>query len=485
MELPFTVVFEPPSRVELRAGLRMRRTWVAGALLALAIGTPVLISTVAHTDAAASGVGVLLTVTSRPAGAGVALDGRDRGVTPLALHVEPGPHRVHLTAPAALDGQYVVQVGDRPAALDAVLWRSQAVLTRLRPALPGATLTDVRLLADGQLGLSIAVPPGHQMQAWRLDPRSGVLEPVLTAVTATRLIVSPDSQHVAFVGYAAGPPGPDAEVAGSAAAHPGVLWLVSGDHLESMAGWRAPLAAGEQLLDASWSPRAERLLAVSGEALAGGATRSRLWLVDADGHHGRELLTLPSEVGVGSAVWSPDGQHVALLAHAGALNALCLVDLDGGFRYVADLDSASTAPLGYLPATWSADSQRLVFVAPHQHPPGVPFHWLQPEPQHALYVANATDPTPLSLGDTDVDFAAWREDGQLVGLGRQGIDHALAVRLVDGAASGQQPLELPLRPASTYAALWDLARARVLLASPSPAGGVDYWLATFGLDGAS
>ena len=309
---------------------------------------------------------------------------------------------------------------------------------------------------------------------------------MLTEVTATRLIVAPDGQHVAFVGYDPGPPGPGADAAGSASARASVLWLVFGDHLASMTGWRPPLDPGEQLLDASWSPRADRLLAVTGEALPGGATRSRLWLVDADGQQGREVLTLPSEIGIGSGVWSPDGQHIALLAHAGALNALCLVDLDGGFRYVADLDSSPTSPLAYLPATWAADSQRLVFVAPHQHPPGVPFGWLQPDAQHALYVASATDPTPVSLGDTDVDFAAWREDGQLVGLGRQGIDHALAIRLLDGTASGQQHLlELPLRPASTYAALWDLDRARMLLASPSPAGGVDYWLAMFGLEGES
>ena len=56
--------------------------------------------------------------------------------------------------------------GER-SALEAVLWRRQPELVRVRPALPGAALTDVRLLADGELVLSIAVPPGHQMQALR------------------------------------------------------------------------------------------------------------------------------------------------------------------------------------------------------------------------------------------------------------------------------------------------------------------------------
>jgi len=482
VEFPFTVVFEPPSRAELRALLRMRRAWVAGLLVGLAIGTPPLLATVGHTDAVASGGPVPLALTSRPAGAEVWLDGRERGRTPLAVPVEPGTHRVLLKAPDAQDGQYAVQVGGEAAELAAVLWRRQPALARLRPSLPGATLADVRLLADGQLALSIAVPPGHQMQAWRLDPQSGELAPVLTDVTATRLSVAPDGARVAFVGYEVGPPGPGADATGSGARRPGVVWLVSGDQLAGIAGWRPPLAPGEQLLDASWSPRADRLLAVTSEALPGGATRSRLWLVDADGHQGQPVLTLPSEIATGSEAWSPDGQHIALVAHAGMVNALCLVDLDGGFRYVADMDAASAPPLAYLPASWAADSRRLVFVAPHQRPPGVSLGWLQPDAQHALYVASTTDPTPRLVGDTDVDFAAWREDGQLVGLRRPGADRALEIHLLDGAATGQQLLELPVRPVAPYAVLWDLDRARLLLASPSPAGGLDYWLAMFGLE---
>ena len=195
MELPFTIVFEPPSRAELRAVLRMRGTWVAGVLVALAIGTLVLVSGVGRTDAVASGVSVPLDLTSRPAGAGLWLDGRERGRTPLTVQVDSGTHTVVLKARDALDGQYAVQVGVEGAALDAVLWRRQPTLLHLRPSLPGASLADVRLLADGELALSIAVPPGHQLQAWRLDPQSGALEPLLTDVTGTRLSVAADSQH--------------------------------------------------------------------------------------------------------------------------------------------------------------------------------------------------------------------------------------------------------------------------------------------------
>jgi hypothetical protein len=485
VELPFTVVFEPPSRAELRVVLRMRRAWVAGVLVALAIGTLVLVPSVGHTDAAASDATVPVQLTSRPAGAAVWLDGHQRGRTPLEVRLEPGTHAVLLKAPDALDGQYAVQIGSQPAALEAVLWRRQPALARLRPSLPGAVLADVRLLADGELALSIAMPPSRQLQAWRLDPVSGALEPLLTDVTGTRLMVAPDGQHVALVGYEFGPPAPG-DAAGFGSPRASVLWLLTSQHPASITGWRPSLASGEQLVDASWSPRAERLLVVSSQAQGGGAAHSRLWLVDAGGQRASDVLSLPSEVVPGSATWSPDGEHVALLAHAGVLNALCLIDLAGGFHYVADLDPSLDPPLAYSPATWAADSQRLLFVAPaDQHPPGAPFGWLQPDGRHGLYVASTTDPTPLLIRDTDVDFAAWREDGQIVGLGRSGADRALAMRLLDGSGGAQRLLDLPLRPAANYVAVWDLPRARLLLASPTAAGGIDYWLATLGLEGTS
>lgn len=483
MELPFTVVFEPPSRTELRALLRMRRTWAAGVLVVLAIGTAVLVAGAGHTDAVAAGAGVPLELTSRPAGAGVWLDGHEQGRTPLTLEVQSGQHSVLLKARDAVDGQYAVQVGGEGAALEAVLWRRQPTLEHVRPSLPGATLADVRLLADGELALSIAVPPGRQLQAWRLDPQTGALELVLTDISGTRLRVAPDAQRVAFVGFDVGPSSPGAEPSAAASGRASVLWLTSGEHPGSTTGWRPSLGPGEQLVDVSWSPSADRLLVVSRQDLAGGATSSRVWIVGADGQGGRNVLSVPSEIAPGSAVWSPDGRHVALLAHAGMVNALCLIDLDGGFRYVADLEPSAGPPPAYLPATWAADGGQLLFVAPHQHAPGVPFGWLQPDRQRALYVASAADPMPRLLSDTDLDFATWREDGQLVGLGRVGTNGALAMRLLDGSASTQRLIELPLRPAATYAAVWDLARARLVLASPTPSGGVDYWLAAFGLEG--
>src|SRR5712691_3666624 len=466
MELPFTVVFEPPSQEELRDVLRMRGTWVAGLIVVLTIGTAVLLWNVARADAVGGGAVVPLQLASQPAGAGIWLDGRERGHTPLDVLVDPGVHSVLLKTPDTLDSQYAVQVGAAGASLDALLWRRQPTLRRLRATLPGAVLSDVRVLLGGDLALTITLPASPQLQAWRMDPRSGALRPVLTDATGTRLAATADGQHVAFVGYEVGPVPFGSNLTGYGSVQASIVWVVSAVPGAPLAGWRAPLGPGEQLVDVSWSPSAERLLVVSTQSLGGAALRSRLWFVEADALSEREVLSLPSEVVPGSAVWSPDGHWVIFLARAGALNALCLLDLQGGFRYVADLDPSPVSPLAYPQATWSADSQRLLFVAPHQHPPGTGSGWLQSDPRHALYLADVADPTPALIGDTDADLAVWREDGQRMGLGRVGNDGSLDLRLLGGSGSSQHLLELPLKPGPSlpYAAVWDTVRARLLIA---------------------
>src|SRR5260370_1353047 len=177
VELPFTIVFEPPSQEELRDALRMRGTWVAGLIVVLAIGTAIVLWSVGRADAVGGGAPVPLQLASQPPGAGVWLDGRERGRTPLELLVDPGAHNVLLKTPDTLDAQYAMQVGANGAALDAVLWRHQPTLKRLRPTLPGAVLADVRLLSSGELALSIPLPASRQIQAWPLKPRGAAPRP--------------------------------------------------------------------------------------------------------------------------------------------------------------------------------------------------------------------------------------------------------------------------------------------------------------------
>jgi hypothetical protein len=488
VELPFTIVFEAPSQEELRDVLRMRGTWAAGLIVALAIGTAYLLAAVSRADAGQPAEAVPLMLSSRPLGATVFLDGHARGHTPAELSVEPGAHSLLLKPPDGrdgLEGQYALEVPAEGARLDAALWRRQPSLTRLRPALPGATLADVRLLDDGQLGLVIALPPGRQLQAWRLDPRTGGLESVLAEAAGPRLAFAPDGRHLASIGADVGPSREATQSSPWLNSVDRVVWLVAAGALAPDGAWRAPLEPGEHLVDASWSPRADRLLVVSSQPLGAGVVLSRLWFVDADGQPGRpprQVLSLPSEVLPGSETWSPDGQHVAFVAHAGEINALCLLGLDASFHYLADLE-LSAAPLGYPRGVWSADGQRLLFVAPRQHPPGAALGWLQPDAQRALFTVDVADPIPVALQDTSVDLATWREDGQLLGLGRPGPDSPLSLRWLSasGAAVGQL-LELPLKPAGAYAASLDVARARVLIATRSSSGGIDYWLAQLGLE---
>jgi hypothetical protein len=487
VELPFTIVFEAPSHEELQDVLRMRGTWAAGLIVALAIGSAYLLAGVSRADAGPAAPAAPLALTSRPPGAGVWLDGQAHGRTPAQLSVEPGMHTLVLKPPNgrdALDGQYALDVPLEGARLDAVLWRRRPSLTRLRPALPGATLADARLLDDGRLGLAIALPPGRQLQAWRLDPRTGGLESVLADIAGPRLTFSPDGRALAYVGADIGPPRELPGPGGWPTSAERVVWLMRAAATAPDAAWRAPLEPAEHLTDASWSPRAERLLVVSSQSLSGGAEQSRLWFVDAEAQPARLALSLPSDVVAGSETWSPDGQHVAFVAHAGELNALCLLGLDGSFRYLADLE-LSSSPLGFPRAAWSGDGQRLLFVAPRQHPPGAAFGWLQADAdaQRTLFVVDLADPSPLALQDTSVELATWREDGQLVGLGRSAPDAPLSLRRLSPSGSSSGPLlELPLTPAGAYAATLDAASGRLLVAARSSAGGVDYWLAQLGLE---
>jgi dipeptidyl aminopeptidase/acylaminoacyl peptidase len=255
-----------------------------------------------------------------------------------------------------------------------------------------------------------------------------------------------------------------------------VVWLAAGSAPPS-AVWRAP--AGEALTDVSWSPDGQRLVAASAQELSGGDVRSRLWLIEPAARTTRLLFTLPSRVVPGSLVWSPDGRRMALLAHAGVLNALCLVDLEGEFRYLADLEPSLTEPLPYPPLTWSADGQQAVFAAPRQEPLGPPATWLQPEVRRGLYLVDATPGAPRLIGDAEAALGAWREDGQLMTLVRS-RDGTLAVGVIDAQLHVDRLIDIPLKPASVYAAEWDTAHARLQVASRSM-GEVEYWLVRLGL----
>jgi PEGA domain len=472
VQLPFVIEFEPPSRADLVCllGGGRRRWLVAGLVLALAAiaGSWWMVRSVGAGSGSPGATPSLdLNVTSRPAGARITLDGRELGRTPASLAVAPGLHDLGLLAPDAPEARYRLQV-DHALRFDAILWRRDAVVARLRPALPGAALTSVDLLDDGRLALGVAVPPQADLQAWLFDPVSGALERVALGSARGRLAVAADGGRVAAL------------ASNGAADPPSEVWVWPTRPSTEAAGvvWRLDAGSRAHLTDLTWSPQAadQRLLVVSAEDLFSGGQRSQLWQLDlapgaveAGPRGARQLISLPSTVVPGSFVWSPDGQRVVFLARAGSQRALCALDLpDGAFRYLADLDTSETSGsrLPFPPVAWRAGGHDLLFVARSQDPPSNAITWFE-RPRRLVYRVD-DDLVARPIGPTDADVVAWREDGaSLVLLGRVKDDGPLVLRAAD-AALGQlsQLMELPLRPPA-YAARWDVPHARLLLASPA------------------
>src|SRR5207302_10879053 len=99
MQLPVTVVVEPPTMAELRGLLRSRRgraalLAAAAVLAAAALAGAWWLSQPAEPELAA-GEGPLQ-LRSDPPGATVLVDGRPRGRTPMTLGVPPGPQTILL-----------------------------------------------------------------------------------------------------------------------------------------------------------------------------------------------------------------------------------------------------------------------------------------------------------------------------------------------------------------------------------------------------
>jgi hypothetical protein len=100
--------------------------------------------------------------------------------------------------------------------------------------------------------------------------------------------------------------------------------------------------------------------------------------------------------------------------------------------------------------------------------------------RRAIYVAGADATPPRLFAEAETALAAWREDGQVVALGST-RDGTLSVDLVGAGQRPERLLDLPFKPGRTYAAEWDTARGRLLLATRSD-GNIEYSLVQIGLD---
>jgi PEGA domain/WD40-like Beta Propeller Repeat len=395
----------------------------------------------------------VLQVTSTPEHARVLVDGRDRGKTPLVVHVAAGPHQVALNHPDTLDDAREIQVAEAgTTAANFRLWRRNPSAVRLRPPYPGAVISDAVFLTDGRIAITAAVPGGAATGAtppirelWLLDVISGQLSRFAVAdaagLRARALAAAPDGKRVAYLQQS--PPhrnGAQAVSAGPAPTYvPNRLdevWVTqtAGTSPLSLVFRLPPAtianvggATTERLLDVTWTPDGRRLLVVTvlGDPNMGTPLRSRLLVVDVDSQEESprpsviDLLTLPAQVVPGSYSWAPDGRWLAFLARALAapggrnlttLNLLAL-EQDGGvadFRYLADLGSGvgvDVAPVGWEPVPASERVGRIVYratvtdAAPASGQPFGPFTMPSAgQSRLGLFIATPYAPT-LSSGD--------------------------------------------------------------------------------------
>lgn len=471
MQLPFTFVFEPPTRADVRAALRDPRVWAQVIALCLLAGA-VIASVRLYQSSTAVVADAVLQVSSDPAGATILIDDRERGRTPATLALLRGPHRITLRLARHADISYDVALApERPATVDGRLWQQMPAVRRLRSPLPGATIADVRFLADGRLALILALPGSDERQLWLVD-RGGDARPIGPTGARLALAVAHDGARVAYLARGGVPVGgaPPADVTG--APRLDEVWLAG---LDGGRGERRyalpPNTADERLVDLSWSPDGGHLLLVGQQRPQGGTLRTRLLRLDAATGATRELIALPGEVVPGSYAWSPAGDRVALLVRAGNRTALCLLGTaDGAFRSLAD---AGAAPFPAL--AWSPRGDRLAYAAPPDTAPGDVIGAAVP----ALLHTDDLDGGPARrLGDATGQGPGWRGDGLIVAIDRPKGRGPLLLRAYDAAGHGQDLGQLPLPTGALAGVHWDLPRGRALVATRPTAGGdpPDLWL---------
>ena len=477
MPRTFTTV-RPRRRAGIRRAASSQRAWrLVGALLVAGVMTLAVFCVPAHRRPPAGGA--LLQVESVPPGATIEIDGRGHGGTPATLSLAPGEHRVRLRRDEYLDAIYQISLAaGQTTAVRAELWLRTPKVQRLRPPFPGAIITNASFLRDGQVAVTITVPPGDERQLWLLDGRGGTRR-LGPPTTRGSLAVAADGQQLAYLASSQGPSAVNGRL--------DEVWIARANDERGERRYALPIGAnGERLLDLTWAPTGRHLLVVSRQQRPDGAYRSRLRLLDIAGGEPHELASLPSEVVPGSYTWSPGGHALAFIARTDQLLALCLVSaFDGAFHYLADLGRDSLNPSSFPPLAWSADGRRLVYAAP-AHDRAIsgsrPFGATSP----LLFTADLTQPLGQALGEARGDAPARRGDGSIVALARSKRDGPLVLRAVEPGGNSRNLAALPLPRAATFAVRWDgprpgdrrparLGRARCertgVLAGALPPGG--------------
>ncbi len=506
MSLPFTVTIEPPSwlnghlrktrRVRLAVGLTL------GALVAAPIALILFVYRPSQVPVAAWGT---LVVQSQPAGATVLADGQRLGTTPMTLSLAPGPHSVTLQRTGYTDLTQAIQMTARQTVtLAENLWPQTPRVRALRPIFPGATISDASFLANGQVVLTVALPPSGDREAW-VVAANGAASRLGPTGARTGLMASPDGKAVAYLASTTqGTPPSDPAVATA-----DEVWVAptSGNRGHRLFTLQRA-ATDERLVSLSWAPDGRHLLAVSQTGSAGAlgwistaSIHSRLFLLDplapaAKTGDGQMILSLPSEILPDSVVWSPRGDRLAFLARTGSRVALCLVRSDGSdFRYLTDLEPSTSKRQPFPPIAWAPAGQAIVYA--RSNPPSTSSSgWLfgtgsSSQPTTSLFVDDLTGQQPRLVSAAGGEAPGWDLDGSIVTLVLPDRSGPLLVRAVRPSGQSQIVSQIPLPARDPVLARWDLAHRQVIVATPAVNGGdlssssgvtfpsspaLDYWL---------
>lgn len=459
------------------AAVRAWWVWAVFAGIVLVTATALVVSQGRPPSRAMTAV---LQVGSVPAGATIEVDGRDRGRAPAILSAEPGEHGVKLRLEGYFDADYRVVVDpDQVTTLEGELWLRSPQAEPLRPAFPGASIADAGFLADGQIALTVVLPPSDERQLWLLDGKGGIRRfgpPEMRGPVA----ISSDGAQVAYVrqGQSSG------IRSGVVEARFDEVWVSKRDGEYGERRYALPPEAHDQgLVDLVWAPDGKHLYVVVYRRLLGGGQRTRLLWLDVARSDARELVTLPSEVIAGSYLWSSDGQIVVFLTRAGQLTSLCLVSTSGEFRYLADLSRDAGFAIPFPPLAWSPDGRQLVYAAPPQDRLNQTGWLFGPKATTALSITDGSGTSAKRREMAEGQSPVWRSDGLIFALVRPKSDKPLVLRAVESDGSARDLGALPVQPAASHAARWDVAHAQALIASASsntfgPAQR-EYWLVRF------
>ena len=478
-----TILSSAPSQTR-STPRRWPRRALALPVAAVALAGAVAVSSRRFTPAAV-GPAASISITSMPGGVAVLIDGKTVGTTPANLTIVAGQHQVTLRRPDLMAVSSALHVtAGQTLQLDTSLWDRTATITDIRPPFPGSTISKATFLADGRLALDITLPPGNDHQLW-LRKRDGGMERIGPADAAGPMVVTPDGQTVAYLMPMA--PASPAQAGTVGGQRLTTVWTVGADgHGATLRHVLPPSARSTQLTDLAWAPDGAHLLLVGARQDSSTGARNELLWRDPIQGTARTLLNLPTTIVPGSYLWSPEGDRLALLTRAGALQSLCLVGVqDQSFRYLADLQPTGSTPLLFPPLAWSPDSHRAVYAAGVPSTPTTLGGWrLGDHSASGLFTTEVAGATSRRLGTILADAPVWRADGSVLALVHANGSVTRSVAAVDVTSGLATPVgTLPLSSGSPAAVRWDAVHAQALIAQPQN-GNVTYTLATFGSEAA-